>query len=649
VKTRTRIHLIGVVAIVGAVLAAAAQFRGLETIRSQQAELQRAQNMMEAALQIDNGLLQARRAETDLIYRHDLIQATRFEMAMQVSQGYMSKLLENGGSGNEIEAAGQKFTLSLNHYAKTVAAIAETQTRIGIGASEGADANLKKSGKTTDDLISRDMDDAYYADFQRLQHDERQYRLERSDAAESAFRERARTFAERMEGRYKHLPWFAAIDEQLKAYVKDFDAFASLNRKLGNEAKIISITFSTTDDQLRSLRDIVRQVAADRRQQVQAATELARTMAWTLAGLILAVVAVVGYFVSRSVTAPLARLQASMMTLAAGDLKKGVQETKRKDEIGQMAQAVDQFRSGLIENERLREENSQREAAEADGRREIMRSVAADFETKVGEIVGTVSASVEQISISISQLSSGMEETSVQAQAVVGAAVDASQSSSAAAAATQQVSASIDSVAGSIERSTTIASQARTDAGEMTRAMGELTTSMANVASIVEVIESVAAQTNLLALNATIEAARAGEHGRGFAVVASEVKTLAARTSEATEEIAKRIGEMRKVMGEAGSAAGNIDLTVNEMNALAASVSESMTEQSAAALSIADNTAQAANNVDSARDGVEQMARTAMETNAACHQLASAATALSADAARLHKDVTDFLESLKAA
>ncbi|HAR63638.1 MAG: hypothetical protein DKM50_00195 [Candidatus Margulisiibacteriota bacterium] len=82
------------------------------------------------------------------------------------------------------------------------------------------------------------------------------------------------------------------------------------------------------------------------------------------------------------------------------------------------------------------------------------------------------------------------------------------------------------------------------NAADTRRNVQELKTKTEQIHQIVEVINKILKQTNMLALNAAIEASRAGEAGKGFAVVANEVKNLAARTTEATNEIKSVINEI---------------------------------------------------------------------------------------------------------
>lgn len=67
----------------------------------------------------------------------------------------------------------------------------------------------------------------------------------------------------------------------------------------------------------------------------------------------------------------------------------------------------------------------------------------------------------------------------------------------------------------------------------------KLEESFGSIAEIVSTIELIARQTNLIALNAAVEAARAGESGRGFGVIAGEIRSLSARTSNATRDVSR--------------------------------------------------------------------------------------------------------------
>ena len=162
------------------------------------------------------------------------------------------------------------------------------------------------------------------------------------------------------------------------------------------------------------------------------------------------------------------------------------------------------------------------------------------------------------------------------------------------AASAEEMSASIQEIARSAEGSRNTAGEALQISKEAAQRVEELSAASVEISRVTEVIVEIAEQTKLLALNATIEAARAGEAGRGFAVVAGEVKELAKSTSEATDDIRKRIemiqasthstvsdiGRVREVMGRIEGAVSNIAAAVEEQSVTTNEIVRNVTDSS---------------------------------------------------------------------
>ena len=366
-------------------------------------------------------------------------------------------------------------------------------------------------------------------------------------------------------------------------------------------------------------------------------------------GLVLLLSFAVSMLVARGITRPLQRMTVSMRDLAGGKFDVEVPGIGRHDEIGEMAKAVEVFKSNAVARQELEAEQKVAETRAVARRKADMVQLADDFESAVGEIIETVSSASTELEASASTLTATAVRSQELATTVAAASEEASTNVQSVASATEEMASSVNEISRQVQESARIAGEAVDQARKTNDRVGELSKAAARIGDVVELINTIAGQTNLLALNATIEAARAGEAGRGFAVVASEVKALAEQTAKATGEIGQQITGIQSATQELVGAIREISDTIEKLSEISSAIAAAVEEQGAATQEISRNVQQAAQGTQQVSSNITDVQRGAGETGSASSQVLSAAQMLSTDSNRLKLEVGKFLNSVRAA
>ncbi|QDM15742.1 HAMP domain-containing protein [Tardiphaga sp. vice304] len=389
--------------------------------------------------------------------------------------------------------------------------------------------------------------------------------------------------------------------------------------------------------------EIERDASAYRTLTITALTWLA-----IISGSVLLVAGLIAVFIGRSMARPIKALDAAMRSIAAGQYTVAIPGAGRNDEIGSMAGAVEIFKNGLIETDRMRTAQEQTRERSQQERRETMDALASRFESGVGSVVGAVGSAAGELRSTAQSMAATAEESTRQTAAVAAASEEATQSAQAVAAAIEELNASISEISQQVNESARVAGEAVHQANTTNSEVQSLAEAAQKIGDVVRLISEIAAQTNLLALNATIEAARAGEAGRGFAVVASEVKALATQTSKATEEISAQVGAIQNATKASVGSIQGISTTIGRVSEIASAIAAAVEEQGAATLEIARNVADAARGTGEVSQNIAGVNDAARETGLAASRVVESAADLSRNGEDLKTQVDAFLREVRA-